>query len=213
MEYTRCPEEFRGPVRAGIVRAIRAAYDEAEEVYAPDRGRGDHLHGLAVYHVASFNMRNEFEGFPGARFESRGRGPELVLGPYRLRWNKVGRGNDGESIRGSFPRSSRAAAFMARENQLQLFDEAEFEHDGFATNWIIAHLGNPRDHLVAVYLASPIETNGDRVTGWREIIPVWSVADPEVEFPAAPRPGLPEPIELGDFEIALRDEGAPAAEA
>jgi hypothetical protein len=213
MDHLPCPEEFRGPVRAGIIRAIRSAYDEADEIYAPDRGRGDHLHGLAVYHVASFNLRAEFDGFPGVRFLSQGKGPEMAVGPYRLRWNKVGRGGDGASIRGSFPRGSRAAAFMAQENQLRLFDEASFEHDGFPTNWIIAHLGNPLDHLVAIYIASPIETDGRSVTGWRDIVPIWSAADPEVEFPSAPQPGLPEPVEIGELDLALRDEDAPAVEA
>ncbi len=212
MEHISCPEEFRGPVRAGIIRAIRGAYDEADEVYAPERGRGDHLHGLAVYHVATFNLRAEFEEFPGVAYVSRGQGPELRIGPHRLRWNKVGRGGDGDSIRGAFPRGSRAASLMAEENQLRLFDDSAFERNGFPTNWIIAHLGNPLDHLVAIYFASPIETNGRSVTGWRDIIPIWSAADPEVEFPSAPMPGLPEAVELGDMDIELRDEDAPAAE-
>ena len=213
MTQPRCPEEFRGPVRAGIIAAIRGAYDEADEIFAPDRGRGDHLHGLAVYHVASFNLRNRFDDFSGVQFVSRGEGPELRVGPYRLRWNKVGRGVDGQSIRGSFPRGSRAAAVMAEQNQLQLFDEAAFEPRGFALNWVIAHMGNPIDHLVAIYLASPIETDGRSVTGWRDIVPIWSAADPDVEFPTAPAPGLPESVELGELDIELRDEDAGAAEA
>jgi hypothetical protein len=213
MDHPPCPDEFRGPVRAGIIRAIQRAYDEADETYAPDRGRGDHLHGLTVYHVASFNLRREFEDFPGVTFRSRGKGPEMSVGPYTLRWNKVGRGGDGESIRGSFPRGSRAAAFMAEQNQMRMFDDASFDQDGFPTNWIIAHLGNPLDHLVAIYFASPIETNGRTVTGWRDIVPIWSVTDPEVEFPAAPQPGLPEPVEIGDLDLELRDEDAPAAES
>lgn len=209
-----CPIEFRGPVRAAIIDAIRRAYDEADEVYAPERGRGDHLHGLAVYHVTSYNLRTRCEDLPGVRYVSRGEGPELQVGPYRLRWNKVGRGGDRGSIRGSFPRGSRAAALMAEENQLRLFEETAFEHEGFSTNWIIAHLGNPIDHLVAIYLAAPIGTNGKSVTGWRDIVPIWSAADPDVEFPSAPMPGLPEPVEVGDLEVALRDdEEAAAAEA
>lgn len=209
-----CPAEFRGPVRAGIIDAIREAYDEADEVYAPERGRGDHLHGLAVYHVASFNLRVRFEDVPGVRYVSRGEGPELEVGPYRLRWNKVGRGRDRQAISGAFPRGSRAAALMAEQNQLRLFDDTAFEHDGFATNWIVAHLGNPIDHLVAIYLASPIETNGKHATGWRDIVPIWTAADPNIEFPSAPMLGLPEAVELGDLDLELRDdEDAPAAEA
>ena len=213
MDHSRCPEEFRGPVRAGVVRAIRTAYEEADQIYAPERGRGDHLHGLAVYHVASFNLRAEFDDFPGVRYVSRGEGPELLIGPYRVRWNKVGRGGDGTSIHGAFPRGSRAASLMAQQNQLRMFEETAFEHEGFPTNWIIAHLGNPLDNLVAIYFASPLETNGRSVTGWRDIVPIWSADEPDVEFPSAPRPGLPEPVEIGDLDIGLRDEDAAAAQA
>ncbi|HEX7949784.1 MAG TPA: hypothetical protein VF494_05500 [Candidatus Limnocylindrales bacterium] len=214
MTSPHCPAEFNGPVRAGIIAAIRTAYDEADEIYAPERGRGDHLHGLAVYHVASFELRNRFEDQAGARFVSHGHGPELHVGPYRLRWNKVARGT-GQSIRGSFPRGSRAAALMAAENhQLVLFDEAALEPGGFPVNWIIAHMGNPTDHLVAIYLAAPIDTDGQSVTGWRDVVPIWSVIDPESEFPSAPEPGLPEPVALGDLDVALRnDEDASAEEA
>jgi hypothetical protein len=208
MSQSRCPEEFQGPVRAGIIDSIRGAYDEADEIYAPDRGRGDHLHGLAVYHVASFNLRNRFHGVPGVQFVSRGEGPELRIGPYRVRWNKVGRGGDGQAIRGAFPRGSRAAAFMAQENQLRMFDEASFQPGGFALNWVIAHMGNPIDGVVGIYLASPIETDGRSVTGWRDIVPIWSAADPEVEFPDLPTPGLPEPVDLGELDVELRDDGA-----
>lgn len=211
MNTGRYPNELRGPVRDAIVAAIRDAYDQADETYAPDRGRGDHLHGLTVYHVATHNLRVAFEDYPGAAFLSRGRGPEIHLGPHRVRWNKVGRGGEAGGIHSRFPRGSRAAAVMADENQMRLFDEASFESDGMATNWIVAHLGNPIDHLVAIYLCSPIESNGRTVTGWRDVVPIWSAADPDAEFPEAPEPGLPDPVELEELRVELRDDEDTAA--
>jgi hypothetical protein len=77
---------------------------------------------------------------------------------------------------------------MANENQLRLFSEESFEPDGVATNWIIAHMGSPLDHLVAIYLCSPIETDGSSVTGWLDVIPIYSATDPFAEFPTAPEP-------------------------
>lgn len=198
------PEEFTGPVRAGIIDAIRGAYAEADEVYAPDRGRGDHLHALAVYHVACFRLRLNLEGMPGVFMVSRGQGPELRIGSRNVRWNKVGRGDGGDTINNSFPRSSKVAAIMAAENQqTKLFSDDMFEQSGSPTNWIIAHLGNARDGLMAIYLVAPMETDGVRVTGWREIIPIWSAVEPDTEFPTAPTPGLPESIELDDLPIEL----------
>jgi hypothetical protein len=205
MNPPQCPEEFTGPVRAGIIDAIRGAYAEADEVYAPDRGRGDHLHALAVYHVACFRLRLNLEGMPGVFVVSRGQGPELRIGSRNVRWNKVGRGDGGDTINNSFPRSSKVAAIMARENnQTKLFSDDMFDDDtGSPTNWIIAHLGNARDGLMAIYFAAPMATDGVRVTGWREIIPIWSAVEPDVEFPRAPAPGLPESIELDDLPIEL----------
>lgn len=212
MRSSNCPPELRGSAQEALVAAIRRGYDEANAIYDPGRGLGDTLYGQAVYSVASHHIARTFDGWPGAAVVSRGRGPELHIGGNRVRWNKVGRGTDGGGIRGRYPRGSRAAAAMANENQLRLFSEDALEPDGVATNWILAHLGNPIEGLVAIYLASPIETDGDSVTGWRDIIPIWSAADPMSDAPEAPVPGLPEPVELGALEVLLVDEGDTAAE-
>lgn len=208
MNHPQCPGEFTRAVRAGIIDALRGAYAEADEVYAPDRGRGDHLHALAVYHVACFQLRLNLEGLPGVFMVSRGQGPELRIGSRNVRWNKVGRCDAGDTISNSFPRSSKVAAIMAAENsQIKLFSDDMFDDpSGSPTNWIIAHLGNARDGLMAIYLAAPMETDGVRVTAWREIIPIWSATEPDTEFPSAPTPGLPELIELDDLPIELIDE-------
>src|SRR5690349_9616701 len=121
MGPSNCPPELRGPARDALVAAIRGAYDEANGIYDPARGLGDTLYGQAVYSVASHSIARTFDGWPGATVVSRGRGPELHIGGNRVRWNKVGRGTDGGGIRGRYPRSSRAAAAMANENQMVLF--------------------------------------------------------------------------------------------
>lgn len=208
MTEQRLPQPFDQQFRARIVQALRGAYREADEVYAPDRGRGDHLHSLAVYHVATFNLRRDLDGVPGVSLDDRGRGPELRVGPYALRWNKVGRGEDADGIGGAFPRGSAAASVMAEKNQLRLFTDADLELAGFVPNWIIAHVGNAIDGLLAVYLASPISTVSGRVTGWRDAVAIWSAAEPEAAFPSAPLPGLPDAVDIGWLPVELLDDEA-----
>jgi hypothetical protein len=201
-----CPPEFTGEVRATIVACLRSAYTEADAVYAPERGLGDRVHGIAVYDVVSMLFERDLSSVAGVNFVSRGQGPELRIGDLRVRWNKVGRGDGEYSIGTSFPRGSRAAALMVLENQqLALWPNASNDTDR-ALNWIVCHLGNPRDGLRAVYLAAPIEADGDRVTGWRTAIAIWNADYPDAEFPSAPTPGLPEAAPLPELEIALIEE-------
>lgn len=203
-----CPPEFTGEVRARIVASLRSAYSEADALYAPERGLGDRVHAIAVYDVVSMLFERDLISLLGVEFVSRGQGPELRIGDLRVRWNKVGRGDGEYSIGTSFPRGSRAAALMALENQqLALWPDASNGTDR-ALNWIVCHLGNPRDGLRAVYLAAPIEADGDRVTGWRTAVPIWNADDADAEFPSAPIPGLPEAAPLPELEIALIDEAA-----
>jgi hypothetical protein len=200
------PLAFNPAVRAGIVSALHQAYDEAAAIYAPDRGLGDRLHGWTVYEVLTHLFERDLAQIPGVYFARRRQGPEIDVGALRVRWNKVGRGEAGEDIQSSFPRGSRAAAFMAIANQQMRLWADPTDDSVEPTNWIICHLGNPRDGLRAVYLAAPIEVEGERVTGWRTATAIWSAADPLTEFPDAPPLGLPQPTDLPDLEIALLDE-------
>lgn len=212
---TTCPSEFTPEIRRRIVEAIQTAYAEADEHYAPGRGVGDRAHGIIVYDVLTFRLMHDVASLPPVAFRWTTDGPAFWIGPVHVRWNKVGSGRAGESIRSSFPRASRSSAEMAIENQqLSLWTLAAGDGPLELSNWIICHLGNPRDGLRAVYLAAPIESDGERITGWREVIPIWSADDSENEFPAAAPPiGLPQRDELPDFDLTLIDveKGSDAA--
>lgn len=206
---TTCPPEFTAEIRRRMIAAIQTAYAEADERYAPDRGVGDRAYGIIVYDVLTFRLMHDVASLPDVAFRWTADGPSLSLGALRARWNKVGRGRAGDSMRASFPRPSRSSAEMAIENQqLTLWALANGEAAAELANWVICHMGNPRDGLRAVYLAAPIESDGERITGWREIVPIWSADDLESEFPAAPPIGLPEPDALPEFDLSLVDEGA-----
>lgn len=204
MNLPGCPDAFT-EARLDLFRsALLAAYEEAAATYDPDRGFDAQLHGQIVYHVASNRLERGFEDDPTAQFVSAGRGPELWIDGHCVRWNKVG-GNAIESIATAFPRGSAAAAAMARANQqLSLWAGQGLELE--PTNWVLAHVGNPRLGLLRLYLAAPIDTDGRSVTGWARWFAIYDAEQPLVDFPTAPAPGLPEEDAYGALQVSLIDE-------
>lgn len=203
----KIPSEFTTDIRHRIIDAVRVAYAEADERYAPDRGVGDRSYGMITYDVLTFRLRQDVASDPSVAFDWRADGPCLRIGARRIRWNKVGRGRADETIATSFPRPSAAAAQMVVDNrQMTLWDDDQDRGIGVPSSWIICHMGNPRDGLRAIYLAAPIHADGERITGWRATIPIWSADDPLAEFPTAPEIGLPEVPPLPELEITLIDE-------
>ena len=207
MTSSRCPAEFSVDIRNRIIDAVRQAYAEADERYAPDRGVGDRSYGMIAYEVLTYRLRQDVASDPSVAFEWHADGPCLRIGTLRVRWNKVGRGRAGETITTSFPRASGAAAQMVLDNrQMTLWGDESGLALGSPSSWIICHMGNPRDGLRAIYLAAPIHADGEQITGWRVTIPIWNADDPLAEFPTAPEIGLPEVTPLPELEITLIDE-------
>lgn len=201
------PAEITPDIRVRMIEAVQAAYAEADERYAPDRGIGDRSYGMMVYEALTFRLQQDVASNAFVAFDWQAGGPSLLIGALRLRWNKVGRGRPGETIAKSFPRPSGAALSMTLENrQMTLWGGAAVAGVGSPLRWILCHMGNPRDGLRAIYLAAPILADGDRITGWQVTIPIWSADDPLAELPNAPEIGLPEVPELPELEIGLIDE-------
>jgi hypothetical protein len=199
-----CPLQFAAERRDILRAALTGAYTDAAEVCDPERGFNDLLHGLIVYHLTAFRLQNAFQDDPDAWFVSAGLGPELHIGGLRLRWNKVGSSSAGQ-IATSFPRASMAAALMAEGNQQLALWSAD-PGDTEPVNWILAHVGNPREGLIRAYLAAPISADGREVTAWARWVPIYDAARPSVDLPDAPEPGLPVPVEIEPPEILLIDE-------
>ncbi|HEX7948889.1 MAG TPA: hypothetical protein VF494_00965 [Candidatus Limnocylindrales bacterium] len=207
MTSPKCPAAFTAEIRRRIIDAVRAGYAAADERYAPEQGVGERSYGMIAYEVLTYRLREDVASDPSVAFEWHADGPCLRIGGIRVRWNKVGRGRAGETITTSFPRPSGAAAQMAFDNrQMTLWGDEAGSELGSPVSWIICHMGNPRDGLRAVYLAAPINADGEQIIGWRVTIPIWNADDPLAEFPTAPEIGLPEAAPLPEFEITLIDD-------
>lgn len=204
MDKDRCPTQFTAERREILRTALLAAYADADEVCDPDRGFNDLLHGQIVYHLIGFRLQRAFEDDSEVRYSSHGLGPEIHVGPLRLRWNKVGRSSS-ERIDSSFPRASRVASNMAEANQqLLLWSGSE---DGVElTSWILAHIGNPRDGLIRAYLAAPVDNSGIEVTAWSQWVAMYDASQPQIDLPEAPAPGLPVAAEIGPIDVSLLEE-------
>ena len=204
VDNSNCPTQLDASRRAVLREALLAAYSEAAEVCDPERGYNDLLHGLIVYHLTGFRLQRGFEDDPGVNYEFSGAGPELSIDGLRLRWNKVGR-SASEQIAASFPRPSLAGALMAEANQQLGLWADEFDATE-PVNWILAHIGNPRDGLIRAYLAAPLRSDGRAITGWASWVAIYDAAQPQIDLPEAPAPGLPEPVEIEPVEISLIEE-------
>jgi hypothetical protein len=198
------PSAFSCDRRSVFREAVLAAYEDAREVYDPDRGFNEQVFGFTVYHLIAHQLARAFEFDPSAWMISTGQGPELHLDGLRIRWNKVGRSST-QPINSSFPRPSAVSAAMGEGNkQLLLWSEATDTSE--PPNWFLAHIGNPRDGLIRLNLAAPIGSEGREVVAWDRWISIYDSSQPLVDLPEAPAPGLPIAVPNGPLEIKLLDE-------
>jgi hypothetical protein len=192
------------PSRLDTFRAsLLSAYAEAGALYDPERGFTEFLCGQVVYHVATSQFDHRLLHDSGGLLTTGRHGPEIWMDGLRVRWAKVGR-NASDAIATALPRRSAAANDMAQGNdQLSLWsDESQPE----TPNWFLAHVGNPRDGLIRLYLAAPATANGRDITGWLRWFAIYDQEQPAVEFPSAPAPGLPEREPYGPLEVTLVDD-------
>jgi hypothetical protein len=198
------PAEFDRDFVDLVRRVMVDAYVGARDHYDPDRGIDGQIFGFVVYKMAAHIFESEIPLLSGARVEWNGRGREIRRGDKHVRWNKVGHSEQDE-IGSSFPSRSKSAAIAAERNLKQLdlgFGDEQPVH------WIIAHAGNPLDGLRSLYLAAPIETRNDRVVGWLRWHALYDGNHPDDVNPILPEPGpiQPEPEELGDFDLRIRED-------
>jgi hypothetical protein len=209
MEVATRPREFDERFIGTVRRVMRRAYLLARDHYDPDNGVDGQIFAFAVYKIAARHFDNEIAEVPGAAVVWNSRGREIRIGEKHLRWNKVGH-SERDNIETSFPSRSRSAAIAADFNVEQL---ALGLVDSDPTHWIIAHTGNAIEGLRTLYLAAPIESRNGQVTGWLRWIAIYDGQQPDEPYPALPEPGPiePQPADLGDFDLRLRESEDDAA--
>jgi len=187
---------FTANVKRDIVNQVRVAYNDAQENHDESCGFNATTFGHNVYHLAKFRLTKLSESSGGA-FNVVGeigglfrmQGGEYSIGVY-----KVG-SSAKNNIWESFPTTENGANPGNNEGQ-PFFDGFELSmlDDVTARRYVVvAHLGNPTDGLVAVYLCIPIEKSQGKITRWGYAEQIFSGEDVLGTIPA--ELDIPHPAE------------------
>lgn len=216
-----CPDEFTPAFRDAIARAVGLVYEEVAAEYDPSTGRDSRWFGMNVYFLLGPALDKALAQLDEVAVDAVNGSYEVTVGPHRLRPNKIGR-DASDPIGSSFPRKSRVSVLMADTNRAQLTLGLEGLDDPIAmeplvhlpphdpTQWIIGHIGNGVDGLVAVYLCAPWLSDGSMIREWRGWVPIYAAGTSTLDD--APPPGLPDPepgaVEIPEVEPQLLDDHA-----
>jgi hypothetical protein len=162
-------DAFIDDIKATIVAGVQRAYDIVQERHDEDLGYNAHTFGHDVYHIGrhQLGLCCEKSGGKLARVEELKAIFRFQGGEYTLGFYKVGRSAE-TNIWEAFPTSDNGTMSVNTEGQLVLLGlEAEvMDRVDDLRYVVVAHLGNPRDGLCAVYLCIPVRAENGKITGW-----------------------------------------------
>ena len=193
---------FGARLRNQIVAALRIGYKYAQESHLAEAGANNQTFGYTVYWYCLYQLASLSED-PTLGVLVLSRSPEfrLCVGPvetgFVLASHRVG-AHSWEDIHSCFPRSPNGPSKLAQANVLQFELQLEGGVDQTPPrNLILAHLGNPKSGLEAVYLAVPFGKGDGPVTEWRYTESLWNAGSArDVDEPQA--------VAIEDPEITLR---------
>lgn len=184
-----------------ITRAIRLAYDHANETHTPEYGDDKHTYGTTVWRYVTKKIKTELSyHLDILRVSEKNNRLKVQIGNLNIGFNKVGHTGK-EDINKSFPNNMNNVYEMAldQESQLSFFD-MEVTEEKVETeitelkNIIIAHMGNSEDGLCALYLCFPIYDKEEKIVKWARTMKIWDIDSPTPSEP------------LNDVELAPIEE-------
>lgn len=201
-EYQR---DVTPDIKAGIVGALRRAYGIVQEAHDDSLGWDAHTFGYSVYRLGLHWLTKFCEASSGKlelvdelKTLSRFRCGEYTFGFY-----KVG-SSITDNIWEALPTSENGGFTIGddADSQLLLAGLEDFMVDrvDLRRYGVIAHLGNPKDGLSAVYLCIPVQAEGGKITRWGYAEPIYqrtmgnSAAPPPPPVDGPPPEVLPQPI-------------------
>ena len=205
-EYRR---DVTPEVKAGIVAALQRAYAIVQEPHDDALGWDAHTFGQGVYRIGLFWLKKYCED-SGGKLElvdelktlSRFRCGEYTFGFY-----KVG-SSITDNIWEALP-TSENGGFTIVDDDGQPFltglEEFMLDRVDLRRYGVIAHLGNPKDGLSAIYLCIPVQAEGGKITRWGYAEPIYLRTMGKSGAPPAPPVGGPPP-EVPPQPIAPEEE-------
>lgn len=199
-------QAFTSDVRWALVEVLDEAYQLASARYDPELGCNGFTFGTDLYHFAKFRLQGRGEpalapiplGETSSELELRLRVSEFNVAVHRVGCSS------GEDISACFPSSSGGPARLARLNAVQL--ELQLGWTGaapFASNVVVAHLGNPENGLEAVYLAVPFGVaESGKINAWAYTELVWQWdGEGASDYQVA---DLPQAIPIDEVTVQVR---------
>lgn len=205
-EYRR---DVTPDIKAGIVGALQTAYGFVQEAHDDAVGWDAYTFGQGVYRLGLFWLK-KYCAASGGKLEfvdelktlSRFRCGEYTFGFY-----KVG-SSITDNIWEALPTSENGGfTIVDDEGQPFLTGLEEFMVDrvDLRRYGVIAHLGNPKDGLSAVYLCIPVQAEGGKITRWGYAEPIYLRTMGKSGAPPPPPVGGPPP-EIPPQPIAPGEE-------
>jgi hypothetical protein len=214
-EYRR---DVTPDIKAGIVGSLRRAYSIVHEAHDDALGFDAHTFGYNVYRVGLHWLRKYCEA-SGGKLEivdelktlSRFRCGEYTFGFY-----KVG-SSITDNIWEALPASENGGFTIDYEDGqpfLTGLEDFMVDRVDLLRYGVIAHLGNPKDGLSAIYLCIPVQAEGGKIKRWGYAEPIYlrtmgksgapppPVGRPPPEVP--PQPIAPEEETGGDVVVTAR---------
>lgn len=208
---------FTPAVKQQIVKLLRIAYDTEVEKYDESLGYNPTTFGFCVYHLAKFRLQKHLSEFSGIEFSTVDQIGALFRmhgGQYNVGVYKVGHSAQ-TNIWEAFPPTENGANPGKNEGQpflggfeLSMLDDVTKNH-----YVIVAHLGNPKDGLVAVYLCIPMESEHGKIKRWGYAEQIFSADDVLGALPLEPTglvpaeepevPVNPTPVEEPEGDVVV----------
>ncbi|MDQ7814191.1 MAG: hypothetical protein RDU25_00070 [Patescibacteria group bacterium] len=187
-------EAFTDDVKRAIVRATQEAYEIVRERHDEELGFNANTFGYNVYHVGKYQLEKYCKR-TGGKLE---RVDELKTlfrvqgGGYTVGFYKVG--STAGNIWESFPTSENGAMSVNDQGQPILLglEDAMVDSVEDLRYAVVAHMGNPRDGLCAVYICIPIQTEFGKIKRWGFAEEIYKL-DREAVGPIPPQPSALPP--------------------
>jgi len=200
-------DTFTDPIVAGLVAALKRAYETACEEHHPARGSNEQTFGFCLYHYAAHELEAEAQGL-GPEVEVEAGRPlfRLRVGDYVLGCHRVGH-SAAQDISKCFPGNDCAAPALIEK---QLWLPGMEPRLDLARQLVLAHLGNTEEGLEAVYLCVPSREEKDKIAEWGFTHQLWAVGQVLATGPS-PMTMTVEPEEVIDeptIRRKQREEGA-----
>lgn len=156
--------EILKPVQQkAIVDAMLKAYSPAMDAFDEEAGIGNTAFGFLLWSTGRKALTDYLTDVDGVHIISKGNKFEIKIDQKVMKFYRVGNSTYSD-INHSFPRNKNAGKLHEGTYQIEFDLGEELEK-----SWIIAHIGNPEDGLIGLFLCKIEESENGEIKKWNEV--------------------------------------------